>query len=299
MIDPPSVPESATACMAMVESTWSTSRLELTASPISRSASSCSTFFASSALRDSSSCTSLTPLTAIAACPANAVTIAISRSSNGLDLVSPEVERTDDLVVDEHRRAHDCPVPGDLLEVVSAVLRIGQHVRDLLGPPVQPDTADQCVAVDRHRVLGDDGDRLVGESGRLDQLVDAVLEEIEVGGVRPAELASALDDGREDALGIGGRATHGREYLVGGLELVPQRVEVPSELLVLLDTDAVSPGARCDPPAIACSPVARGTGRRGDALRVSRKTDPTAIVRAAPVPRPRGWVVDQPEVRSA
>ena len=40
MIEPPSVPESATACMAMVESTWSTSRLELTASPTSRSASS-------------------------------------------------------------------------------------------------------------------------------------------------------------------------------------------------------------------------------------------------------------------
>ena len=69
--------------MAIVESTWSTSRLELTASPTSRSASSRSTFLASSALRDSSSWTSLTPLTAIAAWPANAVTMAISRASNG------------------------------------------------------------------------------------------------------------------------------------------------------------------------------------------------------------------------
>ena len=87
MIEPPSVSESSTACRAMVASTLSTSRLELTASPTSCSASSASTFFASSALRASSCCTSLTPLTAIAACAANADTIAISRSSKGLTSV--------------------------------------------------------------------------------------------------------------------------------------------------------------------------------------------------------------------
>ena len=67
MIEPPSVPDSWTACIAMVESTSSTSRLELTASPTSRSASSASTFRASSALRRSSCWTSFTPFTAIAA----------------------------------------------------------------------------------------------------------------------------------------------------------------------------------------------------------------------------------------
>ena len=87
MIEPPSVSESSTACLAMVDSTSSTSRLELTASPTSRSASSSSTFVASSAPRASSSWTSLTLLIAIAACAANAETMAISRSSNGLDLV--------------------------------------------------------------------------------------------------------------------------------------------------------------------------------------------------------------------
>ena len=84
MIEPPSVPDSSTACMAMVESTLSTSRLELTASPTSRSASSSSTLRASSPLRDSSCCTSFTPLRAIAAWTANAETIVFSRSSNGL-----------------------------------------------------------------------------------------------------------------------------------------------------------------------------------------------------------------------
>ncbi len=161
------------------------------------------------------------------------------------DIVSPEDERTHQFVVDEHRRAHGGPEPGDLLEIVSAVLRIGQHVRDLLGPPVEPDTADERVAVDGHRVLGDKGDGRLSETRRLDQFVDAVAEEIKVGCLRPAEPARALDDRREDRLGIGGRATHRREHLIGRLELVLQRVEVPSEPFLLLDADSVSLLARC------------------------------------------------------
>ena len=184
------------------------------------------------------------------------------------DLVAPDVERPDDLVVDQHRCPHGGPEAGDLLEVVPAVLRIGQHVRDLLGPAVQPDPADQRVAVERHRVLGDEGDRLVGETGRLDQLVDAVSEEVEVSRVRPAEPARALHDGREDALGVGGRATQRREDLVGGLELVPQGVEIPSELLVLLGTDCVSLGARCSPPiaSLPRRPRHRASRRRASSV---------------------------------
>ena len=125
-----------------------------------------------------------------------------------VDLVAPEGERADDLVVEEHRRAHGRPEAGDPLEVVPAVLRIGQHVRDLLGPAVESDPADEGVAVDRHRVLGDEPDRLLGEPDRLDQPVDAVLEEVEVGGVRAAQPPGALDDGRQD--GRRGRRPSGR-----------------------------------------------------------------------------------------
>ncbi len=84
MIEPPSVAEIRTACLAMVDSTLATSRLELTASPTSRSASSSPTLWASSAPRASSCWTSFTLFTAIAAWPANAVTRFCSRSSNGL-----------------------------------------------------------------------------------------------------------------------------------------------------------------------------------------------------------------------
>ena len=189
MIEPPSVPESSTACMAMVESTSSTSRLELTASPTSRSASS-SLDLAWRARRcaTSSSCTSLTPLTAIAAWPANAVTIAISRSSNGLTSLRQSDERADDLVVEEHRRAHRGAEAGDPLEVVAAVVGIGQHVGDLLGPAVEPDPADQRVAVERHRVLGDEGDRLARRG--------------------PIDLISSVDAAARG--GRGGRPANGR-----------------------------------------------------------------------------------------
>ena len=89
MIEPPSVSDSCTACIAMVDSTLSTLRLELTASPTSRSASSSSTFRASSTPLASSCWTSLMALTAIAACAANAETMAISRCVERAHLVAP------------------------------------------------------------------------------------------------------------------------------------------------------------------------------------------------------------------
>ena len=223
MIEPPSVPDSSTACVAIVASTWSRSRLELTASPTSRSASSSSTLRASSARLAWSSCTSLTPLIAIAAWPAKAVTIAISRSSNGLHLVAPQGQCADDLVVEDQRGAHRGAEAGDALEVEPAVLRVGDDVRDLLGPAVEADPADEGVAVHRHRVLGDVGDRLLGQPDRLDQLVDAVLEEVEVRSVRSAQAARALDDRGEHRVGVAGRAADRGQHLVGGVELLLER----------------------------------------------------------------------------
>ena len=75
--------ESCTACSMMVSSTSSRSRLELTTSPTSLRASSCSTLRASSWVLVSSACTRLTLFNAIAAWPANVPRIALARSSNG------------------------------------------------------------------------------------------------------------------------------------------------------------------------------------------------------------------------
>ena len=251
--------------MAMVESTLSTSRLELTASPTSRSASSSSTFFASSAPLASSSWTSLMALTAMAACAANAETMAISRSSNGLTSLRQTPESADDLVVEEHRRAHGRPEPRHPLQVVAAVLRVGQHVGDLLGPSVEPDPAEQGVPVHGHRVFGDQPERLLGEAHRLDQPVDAVLEDVEMAACDRHSRRALSTTRREDGVRVAGRAAQRGEHLVGGRELVGQVDVVLEDAGVLLRVDGARGrrrlwlGHRYLPPPM---------GRGGD-LRVS------------------------------
>ena len=103
-------------------------------------------------------------MTAIAACPANAVTIAISRSSNGLT----SLRHTFSAPTTSSSSSIGAPMvvrkPADPLEVEAAVVRIGQHVRDLLGPAVESDPADEGVPVHRHRVLGDEPDGLLADT---------------------------------------------------------------------------------------------------------------------------------------
>ena len=118
--EPPSVPDSCTACMTIVESTMSRSRLELTASPTWPSASNCSTLRASSALRASRARTRSRLRTAMAAAAANAVRSAIGPILERIDLGAPHRQHADDVVVEQHRRAHDRAItarsagrPGD------------------------------------------------------------------------------------------------------------------------------------------------------------------------------------------
>jgi hypothetical protein len=177
----------------------------------------------------------------------------------GLDLAAPDVEGTDHLVVEEHRRTHRGAVPADPLEVEPSVVRVRQHVRDLLGPTVEPDPADQGLPADGHRVLGDEPDRLLADPGGGVQPVDAVLEEVQEGRLGAAQPASALDDGAQHRLGIARGTADGRQHPVGGLELLRECGEVPSELLVLLDTDALEAIAHRLPPP---SPGAPGAPRR-------------------------------------
>jgi hypothetical protein len=118
------------------------------------------------------------------------------------DLVAPQRDRADDLAVDYEGCRDRGAEAGHSLQVQPAVLGVGHDVGDLLGSAVQPDPADECLAVHRHRVLGDVGDRLVRDPDRLDQPVDAVLEGVEVRGVGAAQPAGALDDGGEDGVRV-------------------------------------------------------------------------------------------------
>jgi hypothetical protein len=119
-------------------------------------------------------------LIAIAACPANAVTIASSRSPKGLTSRGA------------HRRAES----GNPLEIETAVTRIGDDVGNLLRFAVQSHPTDQSFAVHGHRVFGDVGDGLLRLPDTLDQLVDAIVEQIEMGGVGSTQAAGTLDDRR-------------------------------------------------------------------------------------------------------
>ncbi len=287
MIEPPSVPDSSTACVAIVARTWSRSRLELTASPTSRSASSSSTLRASSARRAWSSCTSLTPLIAIAAWPAKAVTIAISRSSNGLTSLRQSGQRTHDLVVEDQRRAHRGAEAGHALEVEPAVLGVGHDVGDLLGPAVEADPADEGVAIHRHRVLGDVGDRLLGHPDGLDQLVDAVVEEVEVRGVGAAQAAGALDDRGQHRVGVAGRPADRGQHLVGGVELVLERGVAASKSFVFLGADCPRGHDRVDHAAsqpCESAPLDRHPQRRRWVIRMARSGG-LLLLQLRPAPR--------------
>ena len=93
MIEPPSVPVRRTALVTMRSSTSSGSRVELTASPTSRRASSCCTLLASSAPRDSSDRIRSTWRSATAAWAAKSSSIRISWSLNGATALR-HIERT-------------------------------------------------------------------------------------------------------------------------------------------------------------------------------------------------------------
>ena len=179
MIEPPSVSDSSTACRAMVDEhavdveagadrfADLAQRLELRRP--------CR---ASSAPLASSSCTSLTPLTAIGCLCGERRDDRHLPIVERAHVVAPDAEHADDLVVEDHRGAHRRPETGHPLEVLPPVLGVGQHIGDLLCLAVQADAAEEGLPVEWHRVLGDERGRLIGETDRLDQPVDTVLQDV-------------------------------------------------------------------------------------------------------------------------
>ena len=228
---------------------------------------------ASSARLAWSSCTSLTPLIAIAAWPAKAVTIAISRSSNGLT----SLRQSDSAPTTSSSRINGAPIvvrkPATRCRSQPAVVGVGDDVGDLLGPAVEADPADQRVAVHRHRVLGDVGDRLLGHPDRLDQPVDAVVEEVEVRSVGAAQPARALDDRGQHRVGVAGRPADRGEHLVGGVELLLERGVATSKSFVFLGADCPRGHDRIDHAAsqpVESAPLDRHPQRRRWVIRMAR-----------------------------
>ena len=154
MSEPPSAPDSSTACSTIVVSTSSGSRVELIASPTSARASISSTLRASSADRAWRAAEQLDVAQGqrrlLGERRQQGAGVLVER----LDRGAPDREDADHLVVDDHRRPDDRPVAGQPLELGQVVVGVGQHVVDLLGAAVQGDPPDQggSVPVDRVRV---------------------------------------------------------------------------------------------------------------------------------------------------
>ena len=229
MIEPPSVPDSCTACMTMVESTSSRSRLEFTASPTAPSASSWSTLRTSSALRISRSRTRSTVRMAIAACAANVVSRSTARSSNG----STSVRHSDRTPSTSSSKSIGAPTivrnPRDPLHVLPPVVRVGEHVGDLLRPAVEPDPPGERAAVGRRRVAGDVVRELVGHARRASQAVDLAVQEVDLRDVGPAQPAGAVDQRVQHDVGIRGGTAEGAEHLARRGQLLPGLLEIETQ----------------------------------------------------------------------
>jgi hypothetical protein len=226
IIEPPSVSESSTACSMMVSSTSSRLRLELTASPTSLSASSWSTFRASSWVLASSACTRLTLFSAIGGLAGERAEDPLGAVVEGRHLVAPQRHRPDHLVVEDHRGRHRGAEAGAFDDVAPPVVGVREDVRDLQDLAVQADPAGQRVAVGEQRVLDEVPRELVGHADGLRQPVVRPVEQVEGDGLGLAEPSGALDDGDQDPVGVAHRLADGREHLVGGVELLTDVGEV-------------------------------------------------------------------------
>jgi hypothetical protein len=87
-------------------------------------------------------------------------------------------------------------------------------------------------------------DGLLGQPYPLVEPEDAVLQQVENAGVRPAQSPGALDDGGEDHVRFARRAPQRGQHLVGGRELVGQVDEVLQDARVLLRVDVARGGRR-------------------------------------------------------
>ena len=291
MIDPPSQPENRTAFMMMFESTSSSTRLELITPPTSLSASSCSTLRASSTPRSSSARTRCTLRTTIGRLRGERLQQGDRPIVERVDLGADQRQRADDLVVEQHRRRDQGSVLLDLLEVLSPVLRVAEHVGDLLDLAIQGHAPDQGRAVDLERMLADAAHELVREpdGGREREVV--AVDEVDRGRLAAAQSPGALDDAVEHRIRVGRGSAEGGQHLVHRRELLGGVGVVTLEALVRLLADLVT--SLADRGLLLETVRATATSRvivlaacwlRNDPDRVARRM--TRRVRRVSAPRP-------------
>ena len=189
----------------IVASTWSRSRLELTASPTS-----------AERLELLDLAAPAPPAGPRARAPGRPVgwrsrpgrrrsSELVSRSPKG----STSVRQTDRTPTSssssEHRHADDrCGRPAEPLGLEAAVLGIGEDVGDLLGTPLEAHPTHQRPSVDSNGVAIEEVEVFVREPREAGQAELVPLEQVELRSVGLAQPPGALDDGPEHQVQVGG-----------------------------------------------------------------------------------------------
>ena len=210
MIDPPSVPVSRTALLTIRSRTSSRSRLEPTASPTSRRASSCATLLASSALLDSSARIRSTCRNTIAPSTANSSRSSRSRTSKGATSVRH---------MDSTPTTSSCRIIGVESRVRKPASRWRswrpysaslEHVGNLMGTHVLGCAPDGGRTVPGNRVVQQVLAILLRDlAGDPRETEHVALEEEQLGGLRSAQSRGVFDDGVQYDPGVGERRGRG------------------------------------------------------------------------------------------
>ena len=110
------------------------------------------------------------------------------------------------------------------------ILRIGQHVLDLLSAPVEADPPYQRGSIDDQRMLVDERSHLIRQAPRTGQPIPVPFHKVDLRLVGMAETVHGVDDGAEYRLGVGAGASEGHEDLAGGRQLLTGSSERPPRL---------------------------------------------------------------------
>ena len=196
-------------------------------------------------------------------------------------LAAPQIEHSDDLVLHHHGHAEHRPEATESLDVRPSVLRVGKHVRDLLGASLH------CDATDERGAIGDDGveshvvPEVLRDPDRGRHAERAVVEQVDDSGVRTAQPARRLDDGAEDALDVRRRAADRRQDLARSVEALAGLGELAFELLQC----HVRPGPRCHVVRHERDLVPRRGPGRVSACPVSASPSDGAVAQSLPSER--------------
>ena len=148
----------------------------------------------------------------------------------GRDFGPPHGQHAHDLVLQDHRRGEHGAKTGKPLEVVASVLRVVEHVGNLMGTHVLGRAPDGGRTVPGNRVVQQVLAILLRDlAGDSREAEHVALKEEQLGDLRSAQSRGVFNDGVQYVPGVGGRTAERREDLAARRGLMAG----VSQLLVL------------------------------------------------------------------